>query len=187
MRSSRSRTAPGSRSTPESTSIVQPGGSRRDQDVIDAVAKAGAAHGLHGPPALPPLNGRPCTCLELAGRRVPVEELPEPGLVDRRRSGRGDPRARAPCRARRRAPGRSRRRGSAAPSPHARRPRPHRDCWPLPLLFDLVVQRREVDVERLRRRPVHDRLHFVRERLELLVPAAERIRRVDRRPCRRCR
>ena len=42
-RSSRSRTARGSRSTRASRALIQPGGSKRDADVIDAVESAGAA------------------------------------------------------------------------------------------------------------------------------------------------
>src|SRR5262249_25693242 len=41
------------------------------------------------------------------------------------------------------------------------------------LLVDPVVHGRVVAVERLRDRAAGDRLHLVRERLELLVPAAE--------------
>ena len=48
------------------TSIVQPGGSKRDQDVIDAVDKAGARDGLHGPPALPALKRRDRVSLMVA-------------------------------------------------------------------------------------------------------------------------
>ena len=51
---------------------------------------------------------------------------------------------------------------------------------PHALRRDLLVQRGEVRVERLRRRPVRVRLHLVGERLVLLVPPAERVRRVDR-------
>ena len=45
-----------SRSTPATSAIVQPGGSRRDQDVIDAVEKSGATMVLHRAAPLPPLR-----------------------------------------------------------------------------------------------------------------------------------
>ena len=45
---------------------------------------------------------------------------------------------------------------------------------------DLVVDRREVEVERLRDRPAGNRLHLVRERRERRPLAAEVVRRVDR-------
>ena len=35
--------------------VIQPGGSKRDEDVIAAVERAGAGDGLHRPPALPAL------------------------------------------------------------------------------------------------------------------------------------
>src|SRR5439155_25001775 len=47
-----------------------------------------------------------------------------------------------------------------------------------PLVCDLVVERREVCVERLRNGTVRVRLHFVRERFVLLVASRERILRV---------
>ena len=51
---------------------------------------------------------------------------------------------------------------------------------PFRLRVDRVVDRREVEVERLRRRAAHDRLDLVRVRLERLVAASDRIRRVHR-------
>jgi phosphoribosylaminoimidazolecarboxamide formyltransferase/IMP cyclohydrolase len=40
------------------TAIVQPGGSKRDDEVIAAVTAAGAAIALHRPPPLPPQVGQ---------------------------------------------------------------------------------------------------------------------------------
>ena len=55
-RSSRSPTARSSRSTPASPRSIQPGGSKRDDEVIAAVDGGGRGDGLHRPPPLPALT-----------------------------------------------------------------------------------------------------------------------------------
>ena len=86
-RSSRSPTARSSRSTPASRAIIQPGGSKRDAEVIEAVEQAGGDDGLHRPPPLPALSRRmqplrcgaapttPTTILDLVGN-TPLVRLP---------------------------------------------------------------------------------------------------------------
>ena len=54
-RSSRSTTARCWRSRPACASFIQPGGAKRDDDVISAVDRHGVLDGLHRAPALPPL------------------------------------------------------------------------------------------------------------------------------------
>src|SRR5580765_887308 len=53
-------------------------------------------------------------------------------------------------------------------------------AWARPLCVDLVVERREVGVDRFRDGTVRMRLHLVRKRLVLLVAASKRVRCVDR-------
>ena len=55
-RSSRSPTARSSRSRPAITSIIQPGGSKRDLEVVEAADAAGLSDGLHPPPPLQALQ-----------------------------------------------------------------------------------------------------------------------------------
>ena len=55
-RSSRSPTARSSRSTRAWPAIIQPGGSKRDAEVIEAVERRGRGDGLHRPPPLPALT-----------------------------------------------------------------------------------------------------------------------------------
>ena len=77
-RSSRSPTGHGSRSTPAYRAIIQPGGSKRDDEVIAAVEEAGATMVLHRPPPLPALAapmepigaGRASRVYDLGGGRV---------------------------------------------------------------------------------------------------------------------
>ena len=58
--------------------IIQPGGSKRDDEVIAAADRAGDRDGVHRPPALPPLDPAGAAVIQAAAVRSTGPRRPTP-------------------------------------------------------------------------------------------------------------